>query len=450
MTQSRSGAATSWRVFGLKEPKLRRLTRLIVLFLLLTGQIFGQIPPNDQVPDPSPSAIAIRWYQSGNVLWIVTQAWALAVLALLMFTGLSAKMRNWANKRGRTWPLSIGVYLILFSLFMLIVNLPLSYFAGYVRPHAFGLSNQSVSRWFGNVLKSLVVPSAQFPPFQVPGLFFGFLFVLLLYSLLRKSPQRWWLYAGMALMPLIFFGALIKPVWMDPLSHQYGPLKDKAIESSILQLARHAGIDGGRVFEVDMSRDTKTMDANVSGFLGTERIVVWDTAIAGLEKTELLTVLAHEMGHYVLGHPGPRILLQSFLLLTALGFVHWAGRPLVKKYKKYFGFDRMDDIASLPLIFLLLNVAILLLLPADFAFLRHQEHEADRFALELTRDNHAAATAFVKLTQGVLGVPRHGWLYSTWRDTHPSLGERLDFFNEYRPWQTGQPLKYDHFLKAIQ
>jgi STE24 endopeptidase len=450
MTQSGSATGTPWRVLALKAPKLPSLTRLIFFALLLAGPIFGQIPPNHQAPAPSPSANAIRWYQSGNVLWIVTQAWALAVLALLMFTGFSAKMRNWANKLGRTWPLSIGVYLIIFLLFMFIVNLPLSYYAGYVRPHAFGLSNQGVRRWFGNELMSLLVPSAQFPPLQVPGLVFGFLFVLLLYSLLRKSPERWWLYAGLALVPLIFFGALIKPVWMDPLSNQYGPLKDKAIESSILELARHAGIDGGRVFEVNMSRDTKTMDANVSGFLGTERIVVWDTAVAGLEKRELLVVLAHEMGHYVLGHPGTRILLQSFLLLTALGFVHWGGRPLVTKYKKHFGFDRMDDIASLPLILLLLNVAILLLLPADFAFLRHQEHEADRFALELTRDNHAAATAFVKLTQGVLGVPRHGWLYTTWRATHPSLGQRLDFINEYRPWQTGQPLKYDHFFKTTQ
>jgi STE24 endopeptidase len=450
MTQSGAADRAPSRVCGLNEPKLPSVTRLIVLFLLLTGPIFGQILPNDQVPDPSPSAIAIRWYQSGNVLWIVTQAWALAVLALLVFTGLSAKIRNWATKLGQAWPLRIGAYLILFSLFMLIVNLPLSYFEGYVRPHAFGLSNQSVPRWFGNVLKSLFIPNTQFPPFQIPGLVFGYLFVLLLYSFLRKSPKRWWLYAGMALMPLIFFGALIKPVWMDPLSNQYGPLKDKAIESSILELAQHAGIDGGRVYEVNMSRDTKTMDANVSGFLGTERIVVWDTAIAGLEKRELLTVLAHEMGHYVLGHPGTRILLQSFLLLTALGFVHWAGRPLVKRYKKHFGFDRMDDIASLPLVFLLLNVAILLLLPADFAFLRHQEHEADRFALELTRDNRAAATAFVKLTQGVLGVPRHGWPYTAWRDTHPSLGDRLDFFNEYRPWLTGQPLKYEHFIRTTQ
>ena len=210
MTQSGSATGTPWRVLGLKAPKLPSLTRLIFFALLLAGPIFGQIPPNHQAPAPSPSAIAIRWYQSGNVLWIVTQAWALAVLALLMFTGFSAKMRNRANKLGRTWPLSIGVYLIIFLLFMFIVNLPLSwYYAGYVRPRTpSGLSNQGVRRWFGNELMSLLVLSAQFPPLQVPGLVFGFLFVLLLYSLLRKSPERWWLYAGLALVPLIFFGAL--------------------------------------------------------------------------------------------------------------------------------------------------------------------------------------------------------------------------------------------------
>jgi Zn-dependent protease with chaperone function len=436
-----------------------------LLFSLATScLVFAQRAPGDQangsilvshadqnpVPVPLPGAIALRWYQSGNVLWIVTQVWALAVPTLLLFTGLSARMRNWANRLGRRWPLVIGVYLIFFLVLTLAVNLPLSYYAGYVRPHAYGLSNQSLGRWFGNMLKSLVVPNTQFPPFQVPGLMFGYLFVLLLYSLLRKSPKRWWLYAGLALIPVIFFGALIKPVWLDPLSHEYGPLKDQALERSILELAQRAGVEGGRVYQVNMSRDTKTMDANVTGFGGTERIVVWDTTVTGLEKKELLTVLAHEMGHYVLGHPGTRILFQSFLLLTALGLVHCAAGPLVKRYKSQFGFDRLDDIASLPLVLLFLNVAILMLLPADFAFMRHQEHEADLFALELTRDNHSAGTAFVKLTQGVLGVPRHGWLFTAWRGTHPSLGDRLDFFNEYRPWQTGQPLKYDHFIKTTK
>ena len=365
-------------------------------------------------------------------------------------TGLSAKIRNWANRVGRPWPVRLGAYLIIFLLFMLIGNLPLSYYAGYVRPHAFDLSNQGLGRWFESVLKALVVPSMQFPPFQVPGLLLGFLFFLLLFGFVRKSSTWWWLYTGLALLPLAFFGALIKPIWMDPLLNEYGPLKDKSLESNILELAKRAGIDGGRVYEVNMSRDTKSMDAKVVGFLGTERIVVWDTTVAGLEKAELMTVLAHEMGHYVLGHVRNTLFVLSGLLFTTLGLVHWAAAPLIKRYKDQLGFDRLEDIASLPLILLLMNLSLLLLLPAYNAFLRHQEHEADRFAVELTRENHAAGTAFVKLTQGVLGVPRHGWIYTAWRDTHPSLGERLDFFNEYRPWQTGQPLKYDRFISTTR
>jgi len=224
-------------------------------------------------------------------------------------------------------------------------------------------------------------------------------------------------------------------------------MKNKAPEADTLDLARRAGIDGIRVFKVDMSRDTKSMDAKVVGLFGTRRIVIYDTAITGLDRGELLTIVAHEMGHYVLGHVVTAMLFWSCLLLVTLGLVHWSAGPSMKRYKKRFGFDRLDNIASLPLILLLMNVWLLLLSPAGLAFMRHHEHEADRFALELTRDNHAAATAFVKLTQGVLGVPWHGWLYTAWRDTHPPLGDRIDFDNGYRPWQTGQPLTYDHLLR---
>jgi Zn-dependent protease with chaperone function len=76
------------------------------------------------------------------------------------------------------------------------------------------------------------------------------------------------------------------------------------------------------------------------------------------------------------------------------------------------------------------------------AFSRYQEHEADRFALELTRDNHSAAMAFVILQQENLSVPRPGTLYKVWRLSHPPIGERIDFCNEYHPWKEGQPSKY--------
>ena len=313
---------------------------------------------------------------------------------MFLFSGGSVRIRNWAYGIGRTWPLRLGAYVIGFSLFMLAANLPLSYYAGYVRPHAFGLSNQGLGRWFASVLKSLIVPVAQFPPIRVPGLLLGFLFFLLIFWLLRKSPTRWWLYAGLMLLPLVFFSAFIKPIWLDPLLNEYSPLKDKSLESSILQLAQRARIEGGRVFEVNMSRDTKSMDAKVVGFGGTERIVVWDTTIAGLEKRELMTVLGHEMGHYALGHPRNTLLALSCLLFAALGLVHWSALPLMARYKKQFGFERLDDIASLPLILLLMNLSLLILLPAYNAFLRNQEHTRHQFAVELTRDNHAAGDGF--------------------------------------------------------
>ena len=80
--------------------------------------------------------------------------------------------------------------------------------------------------------------------------------------------------------------------------------------------------------------------------------------------------------------------------------------------------------------------------PASLALSRYHEHEADRFGLELTHDNHAGATAFVALQEQNLAVPRPGWLYKLFRASHPPIGERVDFINSYRPWASGQPERY--------
>jgi Zn-dependent protease with chaperone function len=99
-------------------------------------------------------------------------------------------------------------------------------------------------------------------------------------------------------------------------------------------------------------------------------------------------------------------------------------------------------------LFLILQVVVLLGMPVGLAVSRHIEHEADRFALELTRDNHAAATAFVRLQNENLGNPRPGPLYMLWRASHPSLCERIEFANYYRPWERGEPERYEPLFKA--
>ena len=116
-----------------------------------------------------------------------------------------------------------------------------------------------------------------------------------------------------------------------------------------------------------------------------------------------------------------------------LFLVDWAGRELVGRYSARLGFDRLSDVASVPLLLMLLEVAMFLLTPVALAYSRHQEHEADSIALDLVGDNHSGAMSFVKLMEENLSNPRPGPIYKFFRSSHPSIGERIDFCNSYRP-----------------
>jgi len=394
---------------------------------------------NAPVPVPEMTEQARRYYESGNVLWVVNTLWGLAVPLLFLFTGLSAGIRTWATKLGRKWFFVIAIYFIVFTLINSLLNLPLAYYQEFVREHAYGLSNQSLDKWIDDTVKGLAV-----------GIVIGVLFLWVPYLLLSKSPRRRWLYTGVLTAPFLFLVMLVSPIWIDPLFNKFGPMKDKALETSILTLADYAGIEGGRVYEVDKSVDTKTVNAYVTGFMDTKRIVLWDTIIARLDRPELLFVMGHEMGHYVLGHVIKGILFFSAVIMLLLYLAHRSARAILAAFSGRFGFFRLSDVASLPLLILLVNLATVLVMPGVLAYTRYQEHESDRFGLEITRRNRPAALAFVKLQQENLANPRPGMLYKLWRSTHPPVGERLDFCNSYRPWEKGEPLVYGSYFRGPQ
>ena len=182
---------------------------------------------------------------------------------------------------------------------------------------------------------------------------------------------------------------LVTPVFIAPLFNKFGPMKDKALEAEVLAVAAQAGVEGARVFEVEKSVDTKKVNAYVTGVGKTKRIVLWDTLLARLTPRQTRFVVGHELGHYVLGH----VWINIFDLLGADGAgalrrAPHGGSGCSAAFGGRFGFDRISDVASMPLLMLLLSLFSMVITPAMLALSRHHEREADKFGLELTRDNH--------------------------------------------------------------
>ncbi len=408
---------------------------LVLGWLLACAAQVAAAPPTGgptaavSVPEPTPQAV--RFHHTGNLWWLASRAWSITVPLALALSGLGARLRDWAWKRGRNW---LGAGLLFVVAYLVVVNLihlPLGAYLGFVRPRAYGLSNQSFVDWLVDEGKEFGVTLAV----AVPAFF-------AVYGLIARFPKRWWLACGLLALPAIAFLALVAPVWIDPLYNEFRPMRDKALEARILALAARCGIDVDRVFEVDMSRKTSAVNAYVTGLWGTKRIVLWDTLIAKLEPDQVAAVMGHEMGHYVLNHVWQGVLVVSLLSLLGLYLAHRILAWLIPRWAHRTRVRGLDDFASLPLLVAAALALNLLLAPVGYAFSRHMEHEADQFSLELTRDNRAAATSFVALQRENLGYPRPGWLYQVVRSTHPSLGERVDFANAYAPWKRGEPPRF--------
>ncbi len=192
---------------------------------------------------------------------------------------------------------------------------PLDYYSGYAVEHRFDLSTQGFGSWLGDWAKSLGV-----------SVIIGIFLVWIFYVVVRRSPRRWWLYFWLGSIPIVLAVLVAEPYVFEPLFFKFTPLEktQPALTERIEAMLAHAGlrIPRARIFEMDASAKTKTVDAYVSGLGASKRVVVWDTTLKKMDQDETLLVLGHEAGHYVLHHIPKEFALDElvFLLLFYLGF----------------------------------------------------------------------------------------------------------------------------------
>ncbi|MCB1575368.1 MAG: M48 family metalloprotease, partial [Xanthomonadales bacterium] len=293
---------------------LARWVLVAMLGWLLAGSALAvaappaELPPGLQIPDaarpgpdfdvdratqayldllsPEQKAQSDAYFEGGYWLQLWGLLYGLAVAWILLATGLSRAMRD----RGRRWSkrpwLQTMIYVAQWLLLSTVLTLPWTIYTGFFREHAYGLATQGFGDWSLDQLKGLLVGLIILPPV-----------LALLYRAVRRTGDRWWIWASGGAFVLILFFMMIAPVFIDPLFNHYKPLREGEVREAVLSLARANMIPDDNVVEFDASKQTTRISANVAGFLGTTRVALNDNLLERTSKPEILAVLGHEMGH---------------------------------------------------------------------------------------------------------------------------------------------------------
>jgi len=388
---------------------------------------------------PDKLAKSTALYELRGKLRIIGLVWSLVVLLGILSLGVAAKYRDWAEKVSRYRFVQAWIFVPLFLLTLTILDLPLSAYQQKISLQ-YGLSVQSWGSWFADLCKG-----------QILSFIVGSLLIWLFMLLIRVSSRRWWFYSWLIVMPIIIFFIFIAPKFIDPLFNKFEPL-DKSnpqLVDAIERVTQRGGMEipRDRMFLMKASEKVTTLNAYVTGFGPSKRVVVWDTTIQHATTPETLFVFGHEMGHYVLNHVVIGIagtfagLFVGFYLLYVIA--NWA----FPRFEQRWHMRLLSDWATVPMLFLIFFIMGTLAEPIGNGFSRQLEHNADIYGLEVTHGINAnssevAAHTFQVLGELSLSYPYPSKLVSFWYADHPPIPDRVVFAHGYDPWGKGEQPKY--------
>jgi STE24 endopeptidase len=353
---------------------------------------------------PDKKAKSDAYFEGGYWLILWNFLLDVAIAILLLNTRLSARMRDFAERTTRFKALQVLLYAIPYFLITSLLSFPLIVYQRFFREHAYGLATQSFGPWFSELLIALLV-----------SLIGGAILLIVLYAVFRRAPQTWWLWGTAVVAVFLALGIMIAPVYIEPLFNKYKPLEDKKVSDAILVMARGNQIPVTQVFEVDASRQSNRVSANVAGFLGTTRIALNDNLLKQCTLPEIRSVMAHEMGHYVLNHITKFLISFTLVALITFALTKWAFDAIVRRWGDRWQVRGIADPAGLPILALIVAAIGFVMTPVNNTIARTAEVEADAFGVNTAREPDGFAKVALKL--------------GTYRKLDPTPMEEFIFFD---------------------
>jgi STE24 endopeptidase len=327
------------------------------------------------------------YFEGGYWLQLLDVIYALGVAGILLWSGLSVRIQDWAQARSNSRFTQVMLYVAAYVPLTVAATFPLTLYEGFFREHAYGLSNQTFPRWLGDF-------GIQFALTFVASI----LLLPIFYAVIRRTRESWWIWGAGLVIAFQVFVIVIWPGFIAPLFNHYSPLPDSPLKASILSLARANDVPVDNVYLVDASRQSNRVSANVSGFLGTARISLNDNLLKQGTPDEVLAVMGHEMGHYVMGHVTRELLLQSLVILAGFVFLHWGFWFACEVFGGQWQVRQVSEVAGLPLLAALGSLFLFLATPATNSISWVTEYQADIFGLNAVRKPDAFASVMLKLS----------------------------------------------------
>ncbi len=337
-----------------------------------------------------------------------------ALLLVLVLGGISVKL-SYLLAFPQPW--ASALYFLILGAGLGMILMPLTYYQGFILPHRYGLSSQKFGDWLADRAKASAL-----------GISLGVAVVIVVYWLLSRFPDTWWLWAGVLLVLLTLLLTRLTPTLLLPIFFKLEPLEDAELKQRLMNLAKRVQARFTEVFTMDLSSKGTTANAMLAGLGKTRSIILSDTLLQQYSPDEVEVILAHELGHHVHRDILKFVVIQAIVILLAF----YLADLVLKASLSPLGFRGIADVAAFPLLFLVLTAFSLLVTPLVNAYSRYLEKSADEAALELTANPQAFVTAMTKLTDQNLTVAAPSlWVELLFYD-HPPYTKRVDLARRYQ------------------
>jgi STE24 endopeptidase len=352
---------------------------------------------------PEQRARSDAYFEGGY--WLQLWNWLAGTAAALLFL-----LSGWGRRiRNRVAPRAAGfwqtfVFAVLFLLITWALTLPLTMYEDYFREHAYGSSNLTFGGWLRDEIVGLLMLLA-----------FGGLFLGGIYSLIRKAGNAWWAWATAFTFVFLVFGVMVTPVFINPAFNDYKPLPDGEARDAVLSLARASQVPAQNVMWYDASKQTKRISANVSGMFGTTQISLNDNLLEKTSLPEIRSVMAHEMGHYVLNHGLRHSIYLTLLFMVGFLVVDRVLKRVIAAWGSRLDIRAPGDPVTLPILIAVFTTYLFIATPIRNQIIMAGEVEADLYALNASREPHGFSTVAMRL--------------GSYRKLEPGRIEKLIFYD---------------------